>query len=55
LAGIQTLIEQANKVCIRKDDISVASFLKQLNANAKKSVGNIIPFTCDAKTAEKSI
>ncbi len=52
LAGIQTLIEQANKVCIRKDDISVASFLKQLNANAKKSVRNIIPFTYEAKTAK---
>jgi integrase len=45
LAGIQTLIEYANKVCIRKDDISVASFLKQLNANAKKSVGNTISST----------
>jgi hypothetical protein len=49
LAGIQTLIEQANKVCLRKDDISVVSFLKQLNANAKKDVGNVVPFTHEAK------
>jgi len=44
-AGIQTLIEHANKVCIRKDDISVASFLKQLNANARENARNVIPFT----------
>jgi integrase len=51
LAGIQTLIEQANRVCTRMDDISVASFLKQLNVNAKKSSGSIIPFT-EAKAAK---
>jgi integrase len=54
LAGIQMLIEQANKVCIRKDDISVVSFLKQLNANAKKSSGNLIPFS-EAKTDKTAL
>jgi integrase len=38
LAGISTLIKQANLICTRRDDISVASFLKQLNANAISAV-----------------
>jgi len=44
MAGIRKLINSANKVCVRRDDISVAGFLKQLNANAKEKTGNVIPF-----------
>jgi integrase len=54
LAGIQRLIEYANTVCIRRDDISVASFLKQLNANARKSVRDA-SLTCHAKIAQSRI
>lgn len=54
MAGIQTLIEFANRVCIRKDDISVASFIKQLNEKARENVGNIVPFTHSANVAHQT-
>ncbi len=54
LASIQNLIESANKVCVRRDDISVAGFLKQLSASAKDKTRNVIPFVNNVVAAKNN-